>query len=499
MLSSDKNLYRTDGEVPIDLKKLKGTSHAWRKQVVADALKQYEPKLHDVTDTTIRKDKPTFVPTGEKDPITGEDKLRLELVSPARIPLGIQKYIIKQKASFARGNGVKLRPSNAESEVFTWVYENWYKNKTDYDLRDVFIAMKAETQCAVIFFLDRKSLELAKEGRDLSEVKLKHKLLHPTKGYYLYPYFDPDTEDLVALMVEYEDMDGKTVYDVYIDASPELGIEKPQLRRFKETVLGAYTKFDLPFPKLPLVYWDQDAGDCDDAKETIDEMEGGFSDFCSQMGYSADPILFGKGKVLNLPAKGSAGKFIEGSEDADLKYVTPDNATESRELQFKLLQKWIFSLNRAVILDLDTMKNLSDVSGAALDRYLIDAYLEATDNQTGTWGKGVQRMVNFQLAFAKDIYNKPKDKTTIDVEFTKYRINDIKETVDMLMLANGNKPLIDHQESITAAGLVDDPKIAFERIQDELDKAQAQGQRVENEIAQQQAGAGGKNQDPAVN
>lgn len=472
-------------EVPIDLKRLKGESHDWRKGLVDEAVRQYDPKLHQILDKTKRKDKPTFTPTGEKDPITGEDVLQMSMTPVARIPMQIQKYIIKQKASFARGNGVKLRPSDAESEVFKWVYNNWYANKTDNDLRETFERLKAETQCAVLYFSDEESLERAKKAKDPKKFRLKHRIVSPLKGSYLYPYFDPETEALVALMREYKDSDGKTKYDVYMEADRESGRERPVIRRFKESLLDRYTEIPLPYPKLNLVYWGEDHIECDDSKELIEEMEKSFSDFTDSMGYTADPLLFGKGKVLNLPAKGTAGKFIEGSEDADLKYVTPDNATESRDLHFKMLQKWIFSLNRAVVLDVETMSKLGEVSGAAVERLLVDAFMEATDNQTGYWGKGVQRMVNFQIALAKDILGLPDDETTIDVEFTKFRINDIRETVEVALLANGNKPILDHVESISFAGLADDPQIAFERIKEETPEPSAQS--TASAIAQQEA------------
>lgn len=486
LVAGKENQYT--GENPIGLKDLKGESHEWRKALVAEAISQYDPSLHDILSKTKRPDRKTYVPNGEVDPITGETKYSVQMVPPARIPMKIQKYIIGQKASFARGNGVKLKPSDAESDVFKWVYNNWYANKTDNDLRDIFEKQKAETQCAVIFFADAESIKKAKTAKDPKKVKLKHKLAYPTKGSYLYPYFDPDTESMVAIIREYKGTDGKTIYDCYIEADPSKGRMQPVLRRFSDSDLNTYTETKLPYPKLPVIYWGDDAPACDDTKELIEEMENSFSNFTDQIGYSADPILFAKGTALGMPAKGTAGKFIEGTADAELKYVTPDNATDSRDLHFKMLQKWIFSLNRAVVLDVELMKGLGEVSGAALDRILVDAYLEATDNQTGYWGKGVQRMVNFETAFAKDILGVPDDETTIDVEFTKFRINDLRETVEVMLLANGNKALIDHQESITQAGIADDPAVAYERIKEEQEEDAARGQTTTAEIAQQQAG-----------
>lgn len=472
-------------DFPVDMDGLLGENHLARKALALKSIKQYDPLEHDVTKTSLRPNKKVFKPTGDKDPVTGEDKLQLDFEPVARIPLRIQRYIIQQKASFARGNGVKLKPSDVDSEVFKWVYNNWYKNKTDYDLRDIFEKFKSETQCAVVFFADDEALTKARNSVDATKLRLRHKLWYPSKGSYLYPYFDPETETLVALVREYENTDGETVYDVYLAPDPANGRLRPVLRRIQKGQKNSFTQIELPYPKLPIIYWGQDYIELEDSKALIDEMENSFSDFCEQQKYTGDPLLFGKGKTLNMPAKGTAGKFIEGSEDADLKFVTPDNATESRELHFEMIQKWIFSLNRAVVMDLDTMKDLNEVSGAALDRLLVDVYTEATDHQTGYWGKGVQRMVNFQVALAKDILGLEDDETTVDVEITKYRINDLRETVEVLTLANGNLPLLDHEQSIIEAGLADDPAVSYERLQAQQEAANKQP--VQNQQAQQRA------------
>lgn len=495
-------LYRQSGGdgTPIKIDNLAPDSLSERKALVLASIKQLDPKKHAVTDTSKRKDKVTFVPNGDKDPITGADKLTKELVPPARAPLPIQRYIIRQKASFARGNGVKLKPSDEKSDVFAWVYRVWYENKTDYYLRELMERYLAETQVAVVFYSDKTE---AARKKDLKRMKLPFKIFSPLKGDYMLPYYDPETGRLTGLLREYE-VDGKTRYDLYLQPDTENGGTNAVLRRFTEEDLTKFEDTVLPYSKLPLVYWDRDLPECDDVDELIGELEGGFNDFLTQMGYSADPILFGKGRTLNLPAKGSAGKFIEGSEDSDLKFVTPENATESRDLQFKLLQKFIFSLNRAVILDLDTMKELGDVSGAALDKYLIDAYMEATDHQTGYWGLGVQRMVNVMLDIAKDLHNvADTDETTVDIEFTKFRIDDMRETVEVLTLANGNKPLIDHLGSVAAAGIADDPAVAYERMEEEAEKAlerqQAQASQQDPEAASaQRAAAAGGNGDPVL-
>src|SRR5690606_29550388 len=121
-------------------------------------------------------------------------------------------------------------------------------------------------------------------------------------------------------------------------------------------------------------------------------------------------------------AKGNAGKYMEGSADSDLKYVADETPVDGRAFQFRLMQKYIFGLNRSVFLDLETMKDLGDISGAALDRYLMDAYMEATNKQKGYLGIGVQRMVNWLLHTWRELAGGDK-MLRIYVQFNKYSIN----------------------------------------------------------------------------
>lgn len=462
-ISAIYKLMGGDGEPDTLYNELRGGS---RVSMVKKGQEQFDYKQHDVTKPGLRPDKVSFEPTGEKDPVTGEDKLAPKHTPPARVPLPLQKYIIEQKASFTAGNGVKLRPSDEESQVFRDVYRNWYATKADFFLRTIAKWQMADTQVAVIFYGER-------EAEDLDTFKFKFMVTGPSEdGATLEPFFD-EYRNLTAMGREYKDTStGENIYDLYIDRNPEDEASTPILRRYRGDG-DTYTDIVLPYPKLPVVYWEQDRPECDPVSGLIKELEFGFSDFLTQQGYSADPILFGKGRVLNLPAKGSAGKFVEGSEDSDLKFVTPDNATESRDLQFKLLMKYTMGLSRAVLLDSDTMQGLQEISGAALDRYLIDPYQSATDKQQGEWGIGVQRMVNWLLAAWKDLRGVPKDKTTIDVSFSKYRIEDMRETVEVMLLANGNKPLISHEASISEAGLADEPAEEYSRIQKERETDKA--------------------------
>lgn len=429
-----------------------------RQVVISDAINQLVPENHKVADKGLRPDKIIFVPNGEVDPVTQQPVMVMDTAPVTRAPLAIQKYIISQKASFAVGNGIEMKPSDVESKVYQRVYDNWISNKTDFDLKEIAERMMGETQVAVIFY--------GEKGADtLDDFKFKYKLVSPLKGDTLYPFFDDDTDDLIAFGREYK-RGRKTIYDLYYveETSGLVEIRRFESKKPMLTDEGFEVVIKTQYTKLPIIYWEQAEGECNDTVDIINELECGFSDFLTGLGYTADPILFAKGSVMDLPAKGSAGKFIESTDpSADLKYVTPDNATEARELQFTMLQKYIFSLNRAVLLDLETLKGLGATSGAALERYLIDVYMEATGKQQGEWGKGVQRMVNWLTAAWTDLESS-SEKIRIDVKFTKYSMTDQFERVELAMKANGDKPVVDQETSIYMAGLVDDVAGTLEKI-----------------------------------
>lgn len=439
--------------------------NANRDASVKAGIKEWVPSLHRITRKDLRPDKPVYVPNGTfKEDGTPNYSIKME--TKARAPLAIQKYIINQKAGFARGNGVILKPSEEDSDLFQRVYRNWYDNKTDFHLTEIFRRIMAETQCAVIFYTND-------ERDSVDDFRFKFKIVSPLLGDKLEPIYDEDTDDLVAFGREYKRGD-KTRYDLYLineqrnveirryeNGKPRLvpiTVQMPDINGVMVDVEDiGYDVIEQPYTKLPIVLGEQDLPECFDTKELIDEFEKGFNDFLDQMGYSADPILFAKGSTLDLPAKSQAGKYIESPDgQADLKFVTPDNATESREMQFKYLREFIMTLNQAVWLDIDTMKNLGATSGAALERYLLVAYMEATGKQQGYLGMFVQRMVNWMLHEWRALMDGVDKDLRIDATFDKYSLRDREEDTELAMKANGGKPVVDHATSISMAGLVDD-------------------------------------------
>lgn len=437
-----------------------------REFEVKVGIERYDPALHKVNR---RPNKEILTPTGDKDK-DGNDIIVRDEVETSKIALQIEKYIIEQRASFVVGNGISLEPNIENSRLFEKVKNNWYDNKLDYDLKEIDRNTMAVTHSAIIFYGERGA-------ESIDDFRFRHKIVSPLLGDSLYPFFDEDTDDLVAFGREYV-RDEKTRYDLYVMnergycdiyryengkplLTPVVGVDI----NGNPITTNDFVIIETPYTKLPVIYFSQPQPECEDSRKLIEEHEENLSSFFTQLGYSGDPILFGTGQGFDMPMKGSAGKYIEGDVGSDLKYVTPDNATESRDLSIKIAERYIFGLNRAVLLDAETMKGFgSGLSGEAIKRMLTDVYMAAKDRQQGVFGKGIQRALNWLVHETRQLMGGIDKDLRIYPVFSDYSFNSKVENVELAMKANGNKPVIDQQSSITIAGLSDNSEVTLEKI-----------------------------------
>ena len=428
--------------------------------------KQYDPAEHDVKKVSERPNKLVKSPTDKLDD-NGNPVTETKSVPVAKIAMPLQKYIIQQKATFAVGNRINFKPDVQESKVFEAAWETWKKAKVQYDLLEIAERMMAETEVALIWYSQKD--EKAKGG-----VKLRARIVSPELGDELYPVFDR-YNDLIAFGRAYE-VDEIKYFDLYTKEALRRFVEEDgkYVEQFAETAadeegneIGLVES--LPYGKIPVVYWRQPGGkpECEDVKDLIRAREFTSSDFFDNNQYYADPMLFLKGSAINMPNKGTAGKVLQGSDDADAKFLTPGDYTAARKLEFEMLDNLIFMLTRSAKLDAESMKGLGDLSGAAMDRMLTSPHMAARRMQYGEFGKGVQRCMNFLLAAYREILSLPNDNVEAEPQFSLFRIDDKRENVELAQLANGGKPVLDQEESIRIAGLSDYPDETIAKLKAE--------------------------------
>ena len=423
--------------------------------MIKEALKLYDPRLHDINDTIIRRNKRVAVKeyTGKTD-LEGrpEYTVRNELIKVSRISLDFVKYGIEQKAVFAIGAGVDLIPTD-QLPVFEDIKRNWDDSKIENDLIELFRTYKAETQGAVLFYMAE------------DKERFKHMILSPSRGDKLEPIWDK-YRDLVGFKRSYE-LEDDLVVDYY---------QKVGERVFMERIIGNTTTetIELPYSNLPIVYFAQEEGEFAKSKVLIDALERILSDADENGKYFANPMLMIKGENVALPEQQQAGKVLFGTgAETDAKFIMPENATEQNKFLWDTLLSQLFMQNRVAPLAFDTLKDINGLSGAAIEKMLTDCYIEASLNQKGEFGKGVQRMVNWLTREWVKIKN-ADPKFRVSVEFNDYTLQDEMELVMTRMQANGQQAVEDLETSLR--------KLGVKNIEERMAKLQSQPQEYREDL-----------------
>jgi SPP1 family phage portal protein len=436
-----------------------------------EAFKDYDIIFHDVLDKAKRKDKLINKPTGQTLP-DGSAATGPDTVPVNRIAIPLQKLIVETAATFLTGGCIDLKctPDNDEEQaMYDAIKTIWKRNKLGYKNSQIATHMMSETEVAELWFSD--TIKDA-TGKEITVMKMN--ILAPSNGYQLQPIFD-GINNLIAFGVYYTGLDnqGKKVeyYDLYtedkLQKHEKAYRNKWQIRQDED---GNEMIIDLPYGKIPIIYYQQPKSEWYDVQHMIERLEKMQSNHGDTNDYSGSPILFIQGKIQGFAAKGEPGKVLQGEGDAKASYIAPENAPESMKLEWENLKNLIFLCTQTPDLSLESLKGLGQIpSGAAFERMLIATYMKARKRQVGQFGECIQRRVNFLVSAAATIDAALASQIDLDinVEYGLYQIGDITDRIQNALLANGNKPVISQEESVEMAGLTDDPEGTFKKIQDE--------------------------------
>jgi len=110
------------------------------------------------------------------------------------------------------------------------------------------------------------------------------------------------------------------------------------------------------------------------------------------------------------------------------------------------------------------------LSGESRKQMFIDAKLKVKD-ESGRLLEFFDREINVVKAYLKlmlgEKYHKDIDALKVENEITPFSINDEKETIDNLLAANGNQPIISQRDSIEMLGWSDNPDRTLQEIQEQ--------------------------------
>lgn len=429
----------------------------WSSYYEEKAFKEYYPQFHKVNNYISRPKKVIVKP----DPYGVADKFGnvpnvTVFQDLNRVSLALQKLIVSRKTAFVTGGTVNLKSKpldDTEQRMYDEVQAVWRQNKLQFRNADLFKKLASETECCEIWYS-------VVNGTD---VKMKMNIFSPQMGYELIPVFD-NTQDLIAFGLKYQVKNGTETtnkLDLY---------DSEKITKYTQNIGYTWTIENVikhAYGKIPVIYYNIGQSVWQDVQNMIERLEFLMSNFADTNDYNGSPILFAEGEITGWADKGESGKVIQGNGGAKLSYVNWDSAPQSIRMEIEKLLDFIYTITQTPNISFQEMKGIGgNISGAAWDRIMIDAHLNAMDFHNGAYGEGIQRRVNFiknALAAIDNALNVAVDLEITPV-FSLFSIDDKTDRIDTAMKANGGKPVMSQKESIQYAGVSDDPEKTLTEI-----------------------------------
>ena len=493
MKLSDITTKEIAGDVIQELKSGRGIS----LPEVEKAKNGLDPFKHDVFDPIKRPDKIVKVDVEEGgtkviEADNPEATTRREPV--ARIAVSLQKLIVKRAVSFLFGNDVELEaePENDNQKLVLKALKRiLYDVKSKSLNRRVARNLFSSTEVAELWYpvpVDKTNTGtgLMSRVKDLvnnlvgnkfhlnygfkSKYKLRVSVFSPLLGDMLYPYFD-DSGDMIAFSRGFSSVDNKEVkrdyFETYTDEEHWLWIKGEN----GFDVAEGYPK-RIEIGKIPVIFANQAQLEWADVQVLIDRLEKLLSNFADTNDYHASPKIFVKGHVEGFSKKGEAGAIIEGDENSEATYLAWQHAPEAVKLEIDTLLRLIYTLTQTPDIAFDSVKGIGAVSGIALKLLFMDAHLKVEDKKE-IFDEYMQRRINVIKAFISKFNTQLAtdcDTLQIEPEITPYMIDDEKNNIDLLVAANGGKPVISQKRSVELANLSNDHEAEFAQIEKEAEK-----------------------------
>lgn len=438
---------------------------------------QLNPEKHDINDEVKRPNKKVKVDKTEDEgkviQVTSggetEENIRYEKV--ARIALGLQKLIVKRAVAFTFGNPVGLNAEpeedTKEEDVLKAVKRVLFDTKSRTLNRKVARAIFSTTEAAERWYPVEKQND--KYGFS-SKYKLRVAIFSPLFGDKLYPYFD-ETGDMIAFSREFTRKNKAGAKITYFETYTEDAHQMWITTNSQWEVAEGYPKVNT-IGKIPVIYGQQPQVEWEDVQGLIDRLEKLLSNFADTNDYHASPKIFTTGTILGFAKKGEAGGVIEGEEGATASYLAWQNAPESVKLEIETLLRMIYTITQTPDISFDAVKGIGAISGIALKLLFLDAHLKVQDKME-IFDDYLQRRISIIQAYLGEMNSKDKEfKTaceslTIEPEIVPFMIEDEKAKVDLLVAANGGKPVASQKTTVQQLGWVNDTEAEYDLIQDE--------------------------------
>lgn len=384
-----------------------------------------------------------------------------------RIAIPYQQFINEIALVFMYGRPVKwLQDSDGTDDAF----ENYKRVLKDVRfnaaIREAKRAAGAEGTAAILYHVYRDSENqpklllnvLSKANQDtIYTVKDQYRRLTSFAwGYYL------------------TEAGNRTVYHVDIYTAETVW-------RCKRGTMGwEVEQSENPIHKIPVLLLEQEV-EWDGVQSMIDRSEELTSVDADVNDRFANPTMVATAEILNsLPKQEDEAKLLVLKNGGEVKYLTWDQASQSKSNEYERLDKHILSKSFTPNIDFDNMKNLGNLSAKAIRKVLLMAYIKA-DKRKETHDGYMNRHASLMMAILGNVldYRHQADysKLSITHEFQEPFGDDVSD-----MLADLSKQYNDgclsRETYLELSYLVKNVQQEVERIKQEQAEALEAQQRA---------------------
>ena len=396
---------------------------------------EYDPTMHPVMDKSRYPD--NVNKDGSIDYVT-------------RITYDLQRLAVKRMTELCNGIPVKriYSPQNDRQKTIAAAIEAVFQhnriNSVNIERNNMLFA-----GCEVMTLW--YAVEQPTQYGDVkSRVKLRCANYSPMLGDELYPLFD-ELGDMIAMSVAYRRKVGKRTVD-YFDAYTSDRHLKWSNETSKYEVMEdeKYT-----IGKIPCIYVWRPMPIWENASNLVYELEWAMSRNGNYLRKNSKPlfvvmadeqIAYGDEKTETQEARA----VLQYPKGSTAQYVTWAQAVENLKFYADSLRQSFFTQLQLPDWNYEKMSQMA-LSGESRKQLFIDAQMKVKD-ESGRLEEFYSREVNvvkqflvtiMGAGFEADIHALP-----VEIEITPFSISDEKDTINNLLAANGNKPLVSHRESV---------------------------------------------------
>jgi SPP1 family phage portal protein len=411
-----------------------------------NALKDYKIGTHKINE---RKDKAVLDKKGNF----------LRWAKRWKIPQPYQEYINEIALVFLYGRPVRwIQLTDDTDEAF----ENYIKlnDKIRFNsvVREAKRAAGAAGTSAIIYHC----------YQDNGEPKLRLKCLSKENDDDLF-YIKDQYGSMRAFAWSYEltDAGNKTVQhvDIYTD--------EMEYHCKRAAVGWDVTSKPNPIGKIPVLLFEQEpeAATVQPMIERVENMESVDADVVDRF---ANPALVATADVLNsLPKEEEEAKLFILKNGGELKYLTWDQSSESKEKEYQRLDNKIFNFSFTPQINLEALKGMGNLSGKAIIKVFLMAKVKADKHKEKHDGY-MNRHAHLMLAILANVLDYRNaaqyNKLQIGHEFQEPFGDDQSETLTDALKQFGAGAL-SLQTLLELSYLVKNPTKEYGQIQDDLDDA----------------------------